>query len=130
MIMKKAIYTVGGATLIGLVTLFGIGSLAKPLLSGDSSSAQWTAEMLCKSWEEQKKSIRAYSTENGTKRGYKIAIAKIQKEIRQNSNVVEVIKKENKEEERYKIQIRKLSKKICSADQEFTDGFLKSLDKL
>ncbi len=121
------------ASLIIAVTsimLIGFSTIDSPLLSGKATSARWTAEMLCKAWEEQKNAIQIYSNENDKIRGYKIAAAHARKKMQQNTGAAALVKKEVEEISDFKKEVRKSSKKICSANEEFIEQFLLSLDRL
>jgi len=93
-------------------------------------SAQWTAEMLCKEWEEQKQHVQTYSTDDASReRGYRIAAAESQKDLKKNVMINAVIR-ENAEMRSYKEDVRETSAEICNANEAFIEVFLRSLDEL
>jgi hypothetical protein len=93
-------------------------------------TAQWSAEMLCKMWEDQKKYVQTYSTdEKSRERGYRIAAAESQKELKGYIQI-NAVKRENESVRSYKEDVRQISKQICNANEVFIDVFLGSLDQL
>jgi hypothetical protein len=130
MSMKKTKKTIGGAALLFLVITTLVVGLTLDLGEEESVSEKWTAEMLCKSWEQQKGAVQFYSTESGRERSYRIAMSQVRKNIRKNEETKQIIEKENREMKNYKERVHKMSQKICSPSEEFTKHFLESLDRL
>lgn len=94
------------------------------------STAQWSAEMLCKKWEEQKRYVQTYSTDDESReRGYRIAAAESQKDLKNYIHINSVVQ-ENNSIRSYKDDVREISKQICSANEAFVEVFLDSLDQL